>query len=845
MILTTRPGSLRLTLTMLALCAQFAVAADGPAPAPVPVDRTDWSAVDKVRGEREARAEAMYVKGVKAREDARLNEAVQAFTLAVDFSPESEKYQKALAESRALANLSRDTRSVAIDRRADELNVRQQQLWAEAQSRIDEGAAAMNAGDYSGAERLFQMAAVRLESLPYADERTAPEMRRAEALAQEAQKRRAVSDQQAAAAQNQQAAERKADLRDLSLKLERDRIDAMLKRAVRARERRDYDEAILLCEQVLKINRAEERASSLLVKCRRERHSYLRQITADRWDEEHKLLSENIRRAMLPQLELIRYSAEWPEIDARRSAPVRGLEEENETWRKTITDQLEQEVTLDFQDNDLADVVQFLQRITSVNIVLDPRVIANSPPPVTLRVDKMKLRFVLDFIMRITSLKYALRDEAIYISNEQGVRGDQFMKLYDVRDLTHAMQSFPGPDLDIPEPGGTGSRLLPPVEPESRPETSEFIAIIKSVVAPNTWSDNGGQGTIEEFNGSMVVTQTKDIHEQVAEMLRSLRNQKGTQIHVKVKFLAVENASLEEIGVNWNNFTGPTAPGTASLVPLPAQRPGSSVGGYYADPANSMVAAGAVDNQLQSYTTGNSLSRSPGDGFQLGGQSWQIANNLYASAVLDMVEKERKGNVLFEPDLSMFNGQQAHIVNMNQQSYIADYDVVQGQYDPIVSILSYGTVLDVQAIASADKKYITLTLRPTDAQVESWRRFGPPVTTGTFPGGPVVGGQAGNAAAGNGGTGGPSIAGTNPLLIPQLLYRSVRTSVTIPDGGSLVIAGMTKGESGQAHSGIPFLSHIPFLGRLFSRNGRQETELRNMIVVQADVVIFEEVEKNL
>jgi hypothetical protein len=128
-ILNARPGSLRLTLTMLALCAQFAVAADGPTPAPAPADGTDWSAVEQARGEREARAEAMYVKGVKAREDARLDEAVQAFTLAVDFSPESEKYQKALAESRALANLSRDTRSVAIDRRADELNVRQQQLW--------------------------------------------------------------------------------------------------------------------------------------------------------------------------------------------------------------------------------------------------------------------------------------------------------------------------------------------------------------------------------------------------------------------------------------------------------------------------------------------------------------------------------------------------------------------------------------------------------------------------------------------------------------------------------------------------------------------------------------------
>jgi type II secretory pathway component GspD/PulD (secretin) len=143
-------------------------------------------------------------------------------------------------------------------------------------------------------------------------------------------------------------------------------------------------------------------------------------------------------------------------------------------------------------------------------------------------------------------------------------------------------------------------------------------------------------------------------------------------------------------------------------------------------------------------------------------------------------------------------------------------------------------VLDVQAIASADKKYITLTMRPTNAQVEAWRRFGPPVNS--FPGGAVV-------------DGGPAIAqsavGSYPMLIPQIAYSAVRTSVTIPDGGSLVIAGMTNGISRRSHAGVPFLSHIPFLGRLFSSNGRSEIEYRQLIIVQADLVLFEEIEAKL
>ena len=525
---------------------------------------------------------------------------------------------------------------------------------------------------------------------------------------------------------------------------------------------------------------------------------------------------------------------------------MRGQAGEDPAWRKDIQNQLEQEITLDFQDQDLTEVVGFLQKYTNANIVLDPKVIAAAPPPITLKVEKMKLSNVLAFIMKLTSLNFTLRDEAIYISNAEGLRGDVQMKIYDIRDLTHAMQSFPGPDLDIPEPGGTGATLLPPIETGEKQETSEFIDIIKKVVAPQSWEGNGID--IGEYNGSMVVTHTAEIHAQVETLLRSLRNQKGTQIHVKVKFLSVENSALEQIGVDWKDFTGPNTPpgsGITPIVPVPGAvygPNGHSFGAFYGNESSNTNTAASINNPVG--TGGSGLGPiGTNEGLVFGSQAWSLGNNLYARAVLQAVEKERKGNVIYEPDLTMFNGQQAHLVNMNQQSYIADYDVVQNQYDPIVTVLSYGTVLDVVAIASADKKYITLTLRPTNAQVKTWRRFGPAPTNlnGSFPGGPIdpnikppIGSGEFNA-----------FAGTAPLLIPQLVYQSVRTSVTIPDGGSLVIAGMTNGDSYREHAGVPFLSHIPFLGRLFSKNSRAETQVRQMIVVQADVVVFEEIEKNL
>ena len=803
-----------------------------------------------------AAANYYFDRGMKAMSEGRMDDALRDLTIAVDWQPQEAKYRSALSQAQAIAGVSRDPRTVQINRTADELHVKQQQLRVEATAKKEDGKKALEAGDHAEAERLFSLALTRLESLPFADPSREAEEREVESLQTIARERREKQELKDAASRNDKAAERQQELRDIGLKIERDRIDAMLKRAQKARERRDYDDAILLCEQILKINRAEDRAHGLLIKCRRERHVYLRQITADRWDEEHKLLSESIRTAMLPQLELITYSPEWPEIDARRSAPVRGLEEQGESWRKEIANQLEQEVTLDFQDHDLVDVVDFLQRITSVNIVLDPQVIAAAPPPVTLRVEAMKLRYVIEFIMKLTGLNYALRDEALYITNAAGLRGDVFMKLYDIRDLTHAMASFPGPDLDIPEPGGVGSRLLPPIEAETAPEINEFIEIIQRVVSPATWENEGV--AIEDYNGSMVITQTTDVHKQVEELLRTLRNQKGTQIHVKVKFLTVENSLLEEIGVNWQNFNFPGSSGTGNpnfnpatgslpnqgliTAGTPPVTSGIPFGAYHS--GGRVTSAGTVINTLQPYATANSLPSDALGGLNFQSQHWRVADDFYVSAILRAVEKERRGNITFEPDITLFNGQQAHIVHINQQAYIADYDVNQGQYDPIVSTLSYGTVLDVQAIASADKKYITLTLRPTNAQVRSWRRFGPALggrNGGQIDGVPIVDPTDPDLPVGS--TSG--VAGGNPLLIPEISYQSVRTSVTIPDGGSLLLAGMTNGESSRSHAGIPFLSHIPFLGRLFSSNGRIETEMKTLIMLQADVVVFEEIESRL
>ena len=72
-----------------------------------------------------------------------------------------------------------------------------------------------------------------------------------------------------------------------------------------------------------------------------------------------------------------------------------------------------------------------------------------------------------------------------------------------------------------------------------------------------------------------------------------------------------------------------------------------------------------------------------------------------------------------------------------------------------------------------------------------------------------------------------SIAGS-----PTILSRQISTSLTLKDGGSLVMGGLIANNRSAGQTGIPALGRIPLLGRLFRSDSLQEdrTELLIMVI---------------
>jgi general secretion pathway protein D len=92
--------------------------------------------------------------------------------------------------------------------------------------------------------------------------------------------------------------------------------------------------------------------------------------------------------------------------------------------------------------------------------------------------------------------------------------------------------------------------------------------------------------------------------------------------------------------------------------------------------------------------------------------------------------------------------------------------------------------------------------------------------------------------------GGPSIAisGSTTVTVPSGFYqpifsvRDISTKVTIWDGATLVMGGLTREEVKKVNDKVPVLGDIPLLGRLFRSKGESAQKRNLLIFVTANLV---------
>ena len=211
-------------------------------------------------------------------------------------------------------------------------------------------------------------------------------------------------------------------------------------------------------------------------------------------------------------------------------------------------------------------------------------------------------------------------------------------------------------------------------------------------------------------------------------------------------------------------------------------------------------------------------------GANSGGLSFQhvFLDDTQLEVILRAVEKTERIEQISAPRLTVYDTQRANVSVMTQNSYVQDFDVEIAQAaaigDPIVQTIRDGIILDVRPIVSADRRFITMELRPTVAELV---RPIPTFQTSLATGPPVT------------------------IQVPELAISRVRTTVTMPDSGTLLLGGIKFFKDVMGESGIPIVRNIPIISFLFGRKAKTVQRRNLLILIKAEVVVPEEHAPNL
>ncbi|MBL9122330.1 MAG: hypothetical protein JNG90_01770, partial [Planctomycetaceae bacterium] len=412
-------------------------------------------------------------------------------------------------------------------------------------------------------------------------------------------------------------------------------------------------------------------------------------------------------------------------------------------------------------------------------------------------------------------------------------------------------------------PGGAGGGAAA--------DYDSLIRLITTTIAPTTWDEVGGQGAISPFRGnlSLVVSNTEEVHDQIRDLLAQLRRLQDLQVTIEVRFITLNDNFFERIGIDFDfdinsnidrpfQIFGRTDPNSSTTYQSP---PFGTNGGVPRDIQDrNLTRSQAVSVGLSAPNVFSSDLDVPfrQDSFtlavpQFGGFD-PAAGASFGFAILSQVESyfflnaaqgDRRSNVLQAPKVTLFNGQQATVSDTSQSPFVISVIPVVGDFaaaqQPVIIILSEGTFMTVQAVVSSDRRFVRLTIVPFFSHIGD-------VDTFTFNGSSTTTERSGsdgpedNTSAREDEV--TTITEGTTVQLPTFSFVTVTTTVSVPDGGTVLLGGIKRLSEGRTEFGVPILNKLPYVSRLFKNVGiGRETESLMMMVTPR--IIIQEEEESL
>jgi len=369
-------------------------------------------------------------------------------------------------------------------------------------------------------------------------------------------------------------------------------------------------------------------------------------------------------------------------------------------------------------------------------------------------------------------------------------------------------------------------------------------------------------GAVLNYDGTtLIVTQNRKNLERIRNILRRYSDIK--QVHIESKFIEVAESSLNELTTNLrlsktvggvqtiraqtnlrsvNDVFGSAtvaSPGTIAVAGISATTIVNGNPVLVTQPGTTTPIA----NNPPSFPTGNFGGREPNFG---GAAGWSGAAGAYngmigtigsydLSIFLKAIEQSSGSDLMSAPSLTVLDGKTAIIKIAQLLRYPQSYGDTQSNVGSTggnqngggsagvtitagtpqdFTVQEVGVTLEVTPTVGADDS-IALNLKPKVTEFEGFVEYG------------------GTSVA---------ISGSTTVTIPSGFFqpifttREVSTDVTVFDGATVVIGGLTREEVKTVSDKVPVLGDIPLIGAAFRSSGKSTTKRNLTVFVTANLV---------
>jgi len=442
---------------------------------------------------------------------------------------------------------------------------------------------------------------------------------------------------------------------------------------------------------------------------------------------------------------------------------------------------LERKVTLHLENANLSQFILTVGEAEKINIIADSD-LAGSSGAMTLHAEDTPLIEILNYVSRNLNVSFYIGDNVLWVlpgrSAESGVPLET--RMYRLR------KGIAGEEAANPEEG------------------LDIVRVVKRFVPQ-------AQGADLVFNGkshTLIARNTRENLALIEDIIEAL-DVCPPQVLIEARFITTGINDLGELGIDWV-LNSPVAVTTKKVWE----------GGAAASANETEIAAGA----------GIGFTKFPNSGQGLNLSYQGILTDPMFRATLHALEISGKSRTLSVPRVTTVNNKQARIRIGRDFRYFEEYDVESTPsttsnttvYRNVLvpvgrpQVEELGIELGVTPSVGADLGSINLLMKPS---IKDFVRYEYYETAGVN--------DNNNPTATN---------ATSLIKLPIFSTSELETELIVQSGQTVVMGGLISTSETRSRDGVPIISRIPIVGRLFEHDIVEERRENLLIFVTATLL---------